>query len=86
MLQDSVWDVTILNDKEAVLGTRNYTFVVLDISGVNLRIIRKHRLPFRATAMCRYDAVTRDPCSMGVLDVRYVRKGELIIVRGSPRT
>ena len=58
LLEGSLFDITIINDKEAVLNTCVHSqlyLLVLDISGDQLRIIRKQPLPFQATAtaICR---------------------------------
>ena len=45
--EGSLFDITIINDKEAVLNSHHHTYLlVLDISGDQLRIIRKQPLPF----------------------------------------
>ena len=69
-LYEYIWDITIINNNEAVVGTESgmesKKYFVLDISGNHLQVIRTHPLPFNVYATCRFNdkliAVTRDSC------------------------
>ena len=68
-LYEYIWDITIINNNEAVVGTESTEskkYFVLDISGNQLQVTRTHPLPFNVYATCRFNdklvAVTRDSC------------------------
>ena len=67
--REYVWDITILSDAEAVLGTSTDKYLVVDISGNKLQVTRTYHLPFAVYSACtlndRFIAVTHDS-SIGV--------------------
>ena len=67
--REYVWDITILSDAEAVLGTSTDKYLVVDISGNQLQVTRTYHLPFAVYSACtlndRFIAVAYDS-SMGV--------------------
>ena len=68
-LPEHIWDITIFNDTEAVLGTYSNKCIFIDISGESLKVTRTLQLPFTVYAACNLNdkpiAVTRDT-AMGV--------------------
>ena len=66
-IPDSIWDITIINETEAVVCTAYSGYRLIDISNGCLKIIKEHPLPFAAYGSCSFKdklvAVTRhDQC------------------------
>ena len=73
-LLDGIWDIAILSDTEAIVGTASNRYIVIDISADCLQVIRTHPVPFNICGICKFNdkliAVSRDsPVAVKMFDM-----------------